>query len=341
MKQRIIICMLAALAIVAGRLQAQEPLNLGEVLAEPDGETQTEAAELEPGDNRRFTVTTDDDTTSLAVDDVYKCEQALYKVVEIRSKGAKGGSFVVERIAGKAEPTRKWNRVSGLGPLTIFSRETLWSLYLAGGFLMHPIALCLVAVIVIVLNSLLVFRRSRQCPTAFVDQARQALRRGDIREFENLSMREKGLFGHICRAMAVKFDSSSLEDIKVRCEIEGGRQVNLLRTPLKALQLISAVAPLLGLLGTVIGMVLCFESLAFESASASKAAALAAGIRVALFTTVAGMSVAIPALFALFVFNQKLSGVGSDCESLTEEFIHEIAVLKRTTLNDAATTSKA
>lgn len=327
--------LLACLLVFNINLAAQDALDLGRIMAEPDSTRLTESSELEPGDNKRFVVTTDDDITSLAIDDMYKSEQAIFKVVEIRSKGARGGKFVVERVAGKTNPTRKWSRVSGLGPLTIFSRETLLSLYLAGGWLMHPIALCLVAVIVIALNSLWIYRRNRQCPPEFVEQARAALRRGDVREFENMARRERGVFGHICRAMAVKFDSSTLEDIKVRCEIEGGRQINLLRSPLKALQLIAAVAPLLGLLGTVIGMVLCFESLAYESASASKAAALAAGIRVALFTTVSGLCVAIPALFVLFVFNQRLAGIGSDCESLTEEFLHEIAVLKRSSLNGA------
>lgn len=131
--------------------------------------------------------------------------------------------------------------------------------------------------------------------------------------------------------MATRFDISTLDDIKSRAQIEATRQLAYLRAPLRGLNLIAAVAPLLGLLGTVTGMVTCFESLALESASASKAQTLASGIRVALFTTVAGLSVAIPALFVLFVFNQKLTGIMSRCESLTEEFLHEMARMKRDT----------
>jgi biopolymer transport protein ExbB len=82
---------------------------------------------------------------------------------------------------------------------------------------------------------------------------------------------------------------------------------------------------MLGLLGTVVGMVTCFESIAFESASASKALVLASGIRVALFTTVAGLTVAIPATIVLFLLSQKLNGIMSDCEIVASRFAHMIA----------------
>jgi biopolymer transport protein ExbB len=309
---------------------AQDRLDLESILTDETDLTRAAGDALEPGDNKSFSVTTDDDITSLELGDIYRSEKSLFKVTTIRSKGSKGGSFAVERIAGRADPGRKWTRVSGLGPLTIVSRETVWSLYRSGGWLMHAIMLCLVSTVVIALNSVWVYRRSRQCPPPFVDQAHRALQRGDVREFEELSHKENGLFGRICRAMAVKFHASTLEDIKVRCEIEAGRQVGLLRAPLRGLSLIAAVAPLLGLLGTVIGIMMCFESVASDPASASKAQALAAGIRVALLTTVGGLSVAIPALFILFVFNHRLGAIVSDCESLTEQFLHEIALIKRT-----------
>jgi biopolymer transport protein ExbB len=105
--------------------------------------------------------------------------------------------------------------------------------------------------------------------------------------------------------------------------------VRRLRLPLEGLSLIAAVAPLLGLLGTVIGIVISFEAVAFDAASAAKAQALALGIRMALFTTLGGLCVAIPALFIRFFGNTRLSAVVSECELHTEEFLHEIAQIKR------------
>jgi biopolymer transport protein ExbB len=226
------------------------------------------------------------------------------------------------------DPTRTWTKISGLGPATLSSRETLWTLYLAGGGIMHPIALCMVVVIVVGINGLFILRRKTHYPLPFVTKSRECLLKGDVDGFKQLSAGERGLLGYICRAMTDESDSAgglSLEAMQERSEMEANKQINRLRIPLKTLNVIAAVAPMLGLLGTVIGMVQCFEAIAFESASASKALTLAAGIRVALFTTVAGLLVAIPALIVMFLLNQKLNGIVSDTEIAASKFAHMIA----------------
>jgi biopolymer transport protein ExbB len=309
---------------------AQETLDLESLLSEEEQPPVADATtDLEPGDNKTFQVTTDDDITSLEVGDIYKNGESAFKVTAIKSKGSEGGRFSVERIAGKMDPGQSWTRTSGLGPPSIISRETLWDMYLASGMIMHGISFCLLLTIIIGLNSAWIYRRSRQSPTRFVESARNLLEKSDIEGFRDLAMQEKGLFGHICRAMAVRFDISTVDDIKHRCDVEGSQQIRLLRVPLKALSMIAAIAPLLGLLGTVVGMVTCFESVAFEAASASKSQTLASGIRVALFTTAGGLTVAIPALVILFLSNLRLNSVVSKCETFSEQFIHQIAVIKR------------
>ncbi len=309
---------------------AQEALDLESLISEEEEQPIDDpTAEMEPGDNKSFRVTTDDDITSLEVGDIYKNNQSAFKVVSIKSKGSEGGTFTVERIAGKLDPGQSWARSSGLGPTSMISRETLWDMYLSSGAIMHAIAVCLLLTIITGLNSAWIYRRSRQCPTQFLEPARSLLGKNDIDGFRDMAMQEKGLFGHICRAMAVRFDTSTVDDIKQRCDVEGGQQIRLLRAPLKALGLIAAIAPLLGLLGTVIGMVTCFESVAYEAASASKSQTLASGIRVALFTTAGGLCVAIPALITHYFSSLRLNSVISECESLSEQFIHQIAVNKR------------
>jgi biopolymer transport protein ExbB len=321
-------CLLIAnLGAVPGR--AQDPLDLSSALDDDELPLGEKAEKKDPGDNKTFRVTTDHDITSLEVGDIYKNSQSEFEVVEIRSKGKEGGRFTVKRIVGKNDPTRKWSRESGLGPLTIVSRETLWDLYRQGGVLMHFILACAVITIILGLNCAWVFRVGRHCPPRFIEPARSCLQRNDIPGFQQLAQNEKGLFGHICRAMAVRFDTSTLEDVTTRTELEGARQVRRLRLPLDGLSLIAAVAPLLGLLGTVIGIVISFEAVAFDAASAAKAQALALGIRMALFTTLGGLCVAIPALFIRFFGNTRLSAVVSECELYTEEFLHEIAQIKR------------
>ena len=323
--------LIASLVICAPAITAaQDTLDLESLIVEEEEQpAEDPTSELEPGDNKQFHVTTDDDITSIEVGDIYKNNQSAFKIVAIKSKGSEGGTFTVERIAGKMDPGQSWIRTSGLGPPSIVSRETLWDMYLSSGLIMHGIALCLLLTIIIGLNGAWIYRRSRQCPSRFVEPARGLLDKNDIDGFKDMAMQEKGLFGHICRAMAVRFDISTVDDIKHRCDVEGTQQIRLLRAPLKALGLIAAIAPLLGLLGTVVGMVTCFESVAYEAASASKSQTLASGIRVALFTTAGGLSVAIPALIILYLSNLRLNSVISECESLSEQFIHQIAVIKR------------
>ena len=284
---------------------------------------------MRAGDQKAFTVVTDDNIGALEVGDIYKSSGSFFKVTTIRSKGTDGGTFVVQRIGGEHDPSRKWNRVSGLGPLTIVSRETVLDRFLSGGWLMYPIAFLLLVTIIIALNSVWIYRRGKQCPGRFVEAARLAIGRGDMDEFGRLAMQERGLFATICRAMVAKFHVSTVADIQGRCEAEAMRQISFLRAPLKGLNFIASVAPLLGLLGTVFGMITCFDSLAEEAASAAKSQMMASGIKVALLTTAAGLSVAVPTLLVYFIFSQKLNLVIAYCETLASDFVHELAVVKR------------
>lgn len=319
-------------AVVAVLLLAQAAFGAGpdantsslEAILSGKDETQKSDMEaVEQGDMKEFVVNTDDDLTTLNVGDIYKNNNAYYKVTGFKSRDKNGGTFTVQRIAGKGEPSLKYNRFSGTGPLTITVSQTLMDLYVAGGVFMHPIAVLALCMILLASNSLWIYRRGRQIPSGFVEDARALLNRGDLAGFEALSLRHRGLLPSICRAITDRFQSSSPDDILYRCEINAGAEINRLRIPVKAMNLIAGAAPLLGLLGTIVGMVMVFEAVAGAS-GAAKAQALAAGIRVKLFCTAAALCVAIPALFLFFLFNQKLGTIISECEVLTEQFLHKV-----------------
>lgn len=294
------------------------------------------------GDNKEFTIHTDDNIAALEIGDEYRTDDKLfYQVTAIGSKGEKGGSFTLKRVRGSGgQPAEKFMRVAGKGPLTIAMRLTLVDIYIMGGPFLHPIALLGLAMLVLAINCGIVYRRSRQCPPKFVEDARAALNKGDMEKFEGLALKEKGLFPQVCRAMAQDYDTSSADDIKDRVLAVAGAQVNKLKIPVKALNLIAAAAPLLGLLGTIIGMVLVFDAMANVSESA-KAQAMASGIRVKLFSTAAALMVAIPSLFCFFIFNQKLNAIIADCEVLAESFLQRISLNKRRAKAKAAKAAEA
>jgi len=293
---------------------------------------QKEAVEV--GDMKEFTVVTDKDIRTLEVRDEYKSNGSFFEVTEIVSKGADGGRFVVKRTGGKNDPGRRWTRVLGKGPLDIESRETLLQWFFMGGggvvgaVIMGTIAALLLLLLIILINSIFVYRGGRQAPARFVAAAREAIAQRDFDGFSKLSLGQKGLLGGVCRAMLADFQTTSTEDMRTLAETETQRQVTILRMPLRALNLISVVAPLLGLFGTVWGLMICFESVAEEAASAGKSQAMAEGIRIALRTTFAGLAVAVLSLVVFFIFNQRLNIIVGRVRGMATEVAHKLAAIK-------------
>ena len=108
------------------------------------------------------------------------------------------------------------------------------------------------------------------------------------------------------------------------------------REGLRALDLIATIAPLLGLLGTVLGMIAAFQVLQ-ESGNRADPSALAGGIWTALLTTAAGMAVAIPAGIALSWFESLADRLQADLEDLaTRVFVKSPAAPRRPRLFEAA-----
>ena len=119
---------------------------------------------------------------------------------------------------------------------------------------------------------------------------------------------------HAVRAIA----DPALNEAEAREETErfARRLLTECRRGLRSLEVIAAVAPLLGLLGTVLGMIEAFQALQQTGARADPSA-LAGGIWEALLTTAAGMGVAIPAALALAWFESVVEAVAGDMEDLT------------------------
>lgn len=112
--------------------------------------------------------------------------------------------------------------------------------------------------------------------------------------------------------------NAALDEAQAREETErfARQRLNEARAGLRALDVIATVAPLLGLLGTVLGMIEAFQALQ-DSGARADPSALAGGIWEALLTTAAGMAVAIPAALALAWFESVVDGVAADMEDLT------------------------
>ena len=171
----------------------------------------------------------------------------------------------------------------------------------SGGWLMAPILLCSIAAMAIVAERLWSLQRERVAPEDLVAHAWQWVGTDALTEERIQALREGSPLGRILAAGLASRDLDR-ERMKESIEEVGRQVVHELERHLNALGTIAAITPLLGLLGTVIGMIKVFAVITAQGVGEPRV--LAGGISEALVTTAAGLTVAIPSL----LFHRVLRG---------------------------------
>jgi biopolymer transport protein ExbB len=177
----------------------------------------------------------------------------------------------------------------------------VFELVKAGGLLMWPIIACSIVAMGIIAERLWAYRKSRVIPKNLVAQIWKLHQKGELTPAHVNTVRASSPLGQILAAGLVN-RMHSREVMKEAIEEQGRQVVYELERYLNTLGTIAAISPLLGLLGTVIGMIKVFT--AITDVGVGNPAVLAGGISEALLTTAAGLSVAIPAL----IFHRYLNG---------------------------------
>lgn len=169
----------------------------------------------------------------------------------------------------------------------------MWEIIKAGGWLMVPIVAASVIALGIVLERLWALQKRRVIPKHLVAQVWHWERNHQLDAEKVKSIREGSPLGRVLAAGIAARDKDR-EVMRETVEETGRHVVHELERYLNTLGTIAAISPLLGLLGTVIGMIAVFTNLTIHGAG--NVSNLAGGISQALITTAAGLSVAIPAL---------------------------------------------
>jgi biopolymer transport protein ExbB len=180
--------------------------------------------------------------------------------------------------------------------MTGFERvETLWQLFLAGGIFMWPIVAMSLVVVTFGIERLIALRRQRILPHKLVSElATLEAGRFDPRFAYRICQENPSVAGRVIQALLEKL-GRPLPEMERAVEVAKEREASQLYANVRPISLAVSVTPLLGLLGTVQGMIIAFYTTANLEAGANRAAELAQGIYVALITTFAGLCVAIPA----------------------------------------------
>lgn len=176
---------------------------------------------------------------------------------------------------------------------------------------MLPILLCSIAAFGICMERLWTLRPSKIAPSGLAVQVWAWIRNNQLD-----SKRVKGLGRHssLGRILAVGLINSKhgREIMKESIAETASHEIHNMQRFLNALGTIAAITPLLGLLGTVIGMIRVFTAIVVEGSG--NAAVLAGGISEALITTAAGLTVGIPALFFHRFFTRRIEEISVDME---------------------------
>lgn len=173
----------------------------------------------------------------------------------------------------------------------------------AGGIVMWPIMLCSVIALAIIAERFWSLQTQRICPKNLVAKVWQWQKNGELNVHKIQSLRAGS---HLGRVLAAGLINRHHERYIMKESIEeaGRHVVHDLGKFLTTLGTIASISPFLGLLGTVIGMIQMFSSV--TTGGLGDPAALAGGISVALITTAAGLTVAIPSLMFYRYFQGRI-----------------------------------
>ncbi|MCR4416851.1 MAG: MotA/TolQ/ExbB proton channel family protein [Ignavibacteria bacterium] len=184
---------------------------------------------------------------------------------------------------------------------------------------MWPILLCSIITIGIVIERYFVLRQASVNVPRFMIQIRELMKKGDIVEAINYCSEYNSPIANIIRKGLSKYHFG-MERIKESIESAGKQEIYKLEKGLSVLATISGVAPLLGFLGTVTGMISAFMRIESLGGNASPSD-LAGGIWEALLTTAFGLSVGIIAYLFYNYFVTRINKLISEMEITSTDFI--------------------
>lgn len=184
-------------------------------------------------------------------------------------------------------------------------------LFKAGGWIMFPIVICSIAALAICVERGWSLRRSRITPKHLVAQVWSWIKNNQLDKKRLKTLKGSSPLGEILAAGLVNHVHGR-ETMKESIQEAGRHAVLTLEKYLNTLGTIALIAPLLGLLGTVIGMIEVFTVITIQGTG--DANALASGISEALITTASGLTVAIPALIFHRFFERRVDELVTEME---------------------------
>ena len=199
----------------------------------------------------------------------------------------------------------------------------LWKIFLAGGPVMWPILFCSIFALAIALEKFWHLHKIAIDTQNFLSKILEKMKRHETKEALQICDNTKSPIAKILKAGILKYDRSKQQIVEA-IEDASLYEIPRIEKNLGALATIAHIAPLLGLLGTVTGMVRCFQTIQAKSTSFHPVSPgdLAGGIWEALLTTVAGLIVAIPTFVAYNYLVNRINNFILEMEKASTELVN-------------------
>ena len=186
----------------------------------------------------------------------------------------------------------------------------MWEIIQAAGWPIWPLILTSIIGVAIILERFWSLRKSQIIPDGLMVEIKTMIKQNNLDNNKVNILRNSSPLGDIL-AVAIAKRKDSVEEIKSALDERAGFIVHNLERYLGVLVTIATVAPLLGLFGTIIGMVELFSSF---TSSGHDVAVFARGISIALYNTAGGIVVAVPAMIAYRFFRSKIDNYLNEME---------------------------
>lgn len=193
-----------------------------------------------------------------------------------------------------------------------------------GGLMMYPLGVMSVITLLLILIFALTIRRNAIVSDRFMNATETMIRKRDFLGLVTLSHRRNECMARITQK-TMDFISSnpgaSFENVRDVAQVEGSHQANMLTSRIAYLADIGGIAPMVGLLGTVIGMIKAFLEISSGEVQGVRGMGLAEGVSEALIATAGGLAISIPALVFYSIFRGRVQRYVAELEAAATHFI--------------------
>lgn len=193
-----------------------------------------------------------------------------------------------------------------------------------GGIMMYPLGVMSVITMVLIFIFLLTIRRNAIVSDRFMNGVESMIRKRDFMGLSSLSHRRNECMARITQKtldFVIANPNTPFENVREVAQSEGSHQAGLLTSRITYLADLGAIAPMVGLLGTVLGMIEAFIEISSGEVAGVRQMGLAEGVSKALIATAGGLAISIPALAFYSIFRGRVQKYTSELEAAATYFV--------------------